>query len=1420
MPDDFPLAPAIRTVDVDRVLPRDEAQELKEAVCDAVLERTRRVVAGEGNFGAVIYGRRPRQALTSGFLLPRLNNDDDEEASDISIPVHGLDLRLRAGAAEGSIRIRPELNVYVRALPSADEMFSPVLGLRPKARFNAAADTRIQQALKTLKESEEFRRKNKAERVEARLATVSEEWRRLGVFAQGIHVQEEYDGDGGDVRAAGELDAAADEVRIPDEHSIPPEIPEKYVRLRVHAPGLELPLPFDNAEWTARAAAYEDALNGSISHAYETWIASEDGKLWAWRKGAVQGSSFWTREAWENRLAALRGIEPRKADLVPGMVAKFIVDTVRDPISPEILTARFAIENFKEGPRPGEHGFFQVSLTVAIPKQAISWMNMERVKRSYHFAGLLRVPAIGVNGGVEHQGSECDEVLRTTWMPRFVLPRMRATEIPGVPVSYNALSGEALDVADLGALPSAMEAWATDVAANTSLFENGEEGSADDENRQKSRFVGDVAAWREEAARIARGVGLLKRSQDAFRADRSSPLAVPYLAWLLTNRTFAQNGANPGWRLFQLAFILTHVPTLASRLPGYTDFFDQTFDEGSASLLYMSTGGGKSEAFFGVLIYALFLDRLRGKRRGVTAMIHYPLRLLTLQQARRLMRLLAQAEVIRHDENLRGAPFEIGFWVGSNNTPNQTAKDSSTPSDEMRGIPSIDEDPTGEKEEEFRRERTGYEGKNDSWNKLPSCPFCDPTGTKGHVTGLRLFPAEKQRLGIVCANDDCAWNRRQGSRRKRKPLPFLLVDTDIYRRAPSVLLGTVDKLALLGNHPSTINKVAAMFGMARFIEGDDDNGLFLTAHSSKDLTTLSATARKVAPSFSGGAEVFHDPLPSLIIQDELHLLEESLGTFGGIFETTLFAWLAQLAVVLGHRVPSIPGVPGQPRMPHVIGATATAADAARQMEHLYQRKVVQFPHPGPRLYRSFYTELQRFPDGSDAANARGGATTARDQESLAPWARVYASLLTNGKTHTSATIEVLTAHAVGVTRWMRDLTSDDPARRVAASLEIEESLSGGPLQGRHVAAVTAAGANRRFDVLATLVDLHRIMLTYVTNKKGGDQLMSALERRVFKDHAAAGSSYEIDAYDLELISGGVDIKGIQDVIAKAERPFAIGGFDISTTLRGIVATSAISHGVDVNALNAMAFAGMPSDIAEYIQASSRVARTHVGFSLLIPTPQNRRDRFILENHETFHRFLERMISPPAIERWADKAIARTLPSLLQTYLAGVKYQADFCRASEDKKAGVSFPGDVTVLKDLFSGDLRDPNILSCLAFIEDALGVDSDCGGAPTKWRYKKMLRQRLEGIVDDLTSGRFGGTLSDFWRVPTHGHPQPMSSLRDVDEAGQIVGTSGRSNSGRLVRDGDVRLAMDFLRNRRIAGNRTQASASELDNDGGGKGG
>ena len=124
---------------------------------------------------------------------------------------------------------------------------------------------------------------------------------------------------------------------------------------------------------------------------------------------------------------------------------------------------------------------------------------------------------------------------------------------------------------------------------------------------------------------------------------------------------------------------------------------------------------------------------------------------------------------------------------------------------------------------------------------------------------------------------------------------------------------------------------------------------------------------------------------------------------------------------------------------------------------------------------------------------------------------------------------------------------------------------------------------------------------------------------------------------------------------------------LGEALRNIVATSAISHGVDVDKFNAMFFAGLPADIAEYIQASSRVGRTHVGFSLLVPTPHSRRDRYVVETHDQFHRFLERMIPPPAVQRWADRAIRRMIPSIVQAYLCAVVEQEDFAAAADGTK---------------------------------------------------------------------------------------------------------------------------------------------------------
>ena len=330
-------------------------------------------------------------------------------------------------------------------------------------------------------------------------------------------------------------------------------------------------------------------------------------------------------------------------------------------------------------------------------------------------------------------------------------------------------------------------------------------------------------------------------------------------------------------------------------------------------------------------------------------------------------------------------------------------------------------------------------------------------------------------------------------------------------------------------------------------------------------------------------------------------------------------------------------------MPKVIAATATISNPERQLEVLYQRRPLRFPYPGSDIYHSFFACPAPPPDGNPARLTLSRELPASSApEATAPWMRLFVSLMTNGATHTVTAVAVLSAFHTTISTLWRGLR--DPASRAGTIAALRAAqypdVSGG---WRQAAIDRAVRDNRETQVMA-LIDLHRVALAYVTNKKGGDQIMDALDAAVRQRHRAVHQPLE--RFISRLISGGIDMKEIQEIMEQAKaacpgQPYP----EIDDRIRSIVATSAISHGVDVDRFNSMFFAGLPSDIAEYIQASSRVGRAHVGFVMLIPTPQNRRDRYVVETHDIFHRFLERMIAPPAVERWAENAIRRVMASL-------------------------------------------------------------------------------------------------------------------------------------------------------------------------------
>ena len=174
---------------------------------------------------------------------------------------------------------------------------------------------------------------------------------------------------------------------------------------------------------------------------------------------------------------------------------------------------------------------------------------------------------------------------------------------------------------------------------------------------------------------------------------------------------------------------------------------------------------------------------------------------------------------------------------------------------------------------------------------------------------------------------------------------------------PAVVLGTIDKLALIGQHDRTINAIVGMFGAAR--SWTPIIGIFTCRAAPRTGAAEDEGWTRLYPAFESGAKVFFDPFPSLIIQDEGHLLDESLGTFSGLFETLFEAIQVRLAqgalkdFVSTWRPDPASGAT-RPRLAKVIAATATISDPDRQLKVLYQREPLRFPCPGPTLYGSFF----------------------------------------------------------------------------------------------------------------------------------------------------------------------------------------------------------------------------------------------------------------------------------------------------------------------------------------------------------------------------------------------------------------------------------------------------------------------------------
>lgn len=1376
--------------------PRGIHPAYKEAVVDSLLGGLSARLAGRGDFYRVIYGAKPSAALISEFIVPMPPEErgGDEEADPIRISAHGMDFQMRSAATRTALGVALTGAVYVRILPSSDEI---VPGGRLEVTFPLTRQARTDIRSKIKDVLTKLAGNLSGGRSNPEWATKSYEARKGVYESMGLPFDNRLDrapvGEEADVEVERAIENVGEGVEDGDASptievgvslstpdgladDIPP--PPKWHRLELSLPSFE----FTPATAEADAARATNALNGAIAEQLAAWASSMDpdtgGMHWGYRRSRIRPSDVrdWKRYLERVRASAL-------AVIVPQIELRWVVQATPDPLDATRITVHVALENWtaalnKTNFKELEPSFFQVSVTVVVPAAEHQFLRLDRVKPSYRYNQYLKYPALGFNGGITLAVDGVLHRLTTNWAPRYVLPRIIPTD-GAVERNIEKLS-QPNCLVGLKHLITAYEAWLIQIKEHP--VDQGLDGpnATEQLKAEKEKLHLDLAAWRRELDAILCGLEILEKSHANWSGPgiQKSPLGIPFEAWVSMNAAMAKVGKSKGydeWRLFQLAFILASIPAFATRIPEFHSFYTPEVAKhaNSVTLLYFSTGGGKSEAFLGLLAFVLILDRLRGKHRGISALMRYPLRLLTLQQARRTFATMGAAEEVRHSRGHPGEPFSLGFWVGGSNTPNWHSEDS------YREVPADNE--VAPSAEAAHKNVQPYKSARERWLKLSSCPFC---GNKdGSLLALRRYSGTgANALGHFCTapKKNCSWNARFA---KPVPLPFYIVDEDIYALAPSVLLGTVDKLAAIGQSQGTIRKYFGMFGFAPLLETGSERLYVPINYKDWDGHPGSGT-RTLFPSFESGEKRFFDPFPTLLIQDEAHLLDESLGTFSGLFESALEAALDQLAPLLkGHL--SYEPESNVRRQIKVIAASATVTEPWRQMRNLYQRETVQFPHPGPALYESFYaTSLQ--PDAT-SEDVERTAISVDDVELRSHWGRVYASILTNGHRHTVAMASVLGHYHVMLTGLYERLRSEDPIKEKSARTELIRWVSPGPLQPQFVRLLAEAD----IATLLTLVDLHRISLTYVTNKKGGDQVIDTEKVQFEKLHQVEG--YTDQSLTSALISGAVSAADIQEIVRRAEtrveinKPFP----ELSETLRSVIATSAISHGVDVEEFNAMFFAGIPSDIAEYIQASSRVGRTHVGFSLLVPVPQRYRDRFVLEIHDIFHRFLERMILPAAVDRWAEKALVRAMPSFFQEYVCGMNAIERLCAADDDKKRNSPTFAMAADVRDFLA---VPANMKTTEAFMEKALGL-SFSPSPEGKNYYRSLLKGELNHYQQDLNVDRLvnGTRLVQFFAA-RNSLMRPMTSLRDVDQPG-IIYESSADASYKRVTDGMTARAMTFIR-------------------------
>lgn len=743
-----------------------------------------------------------------------------------------------------------------------------------------------------------------------------------------------------------------------------------------------------------------------------------------------------------------------------------------------------------------------------------------------------------------------------------------------------------------------------------------------------------------------------------------------------------------GWRAFQLAFILLNLDGVFKA----ENDSDWTARNKWVDLVWFPTGGGKTEAYLGLIALTIINRRKLHKERGggVAAIMRYTLRLLTMQQFQRATLVIMALELIRRwDESALGKePISIGLWVGDNSLPNS-----------MEGLI-----------EEFKKFIKRQP------NKIPfsSCPWCGSDLNpfpEGVVMTDKKDTFNLGKANLYCSDKKCSFFRGEDdpfcSNQSIKAIPVNLCDDTIYQHPPSLLFGTVDKFAQLAHKVDDNNNQKdsrRLFGRGNWEKGKPHNGYLP---------------------------------PDLIIQDELHLLLGPLGSAVALFETVVDRLCRRED---GTR-------------PKIISSTATTRNTQLQIAAIFGRKVNLFPKPGVECDDSFFAFYKRKFDNQNSDSSKYIAK------------RKYIGILPTGRTQI----------------WMQ--------MRLAAIL----------MTHRIIFELQELGENQPIEFekydkeLLKAMDYYHTVISYFNSLKEVGKTQSQVQtyilkefRRVFnrvlrpqKLMHALYTYGPIQEAELTGRLSGEEVKTeLKNVESKWESHNRFARTENNEIVRGkvppefVVATNMISVGIDVSRFNTIIMNSMPRNTAEYIQASSRVARDKEGLVITVHHPFRARDISHYEKFIEFHEKMYSYVEPISITPFTKKAIERYLGLYLATMVRHTRN--DFVDRKSASHISKLSDEQVTILLNnlvqefefkksglnefdsLVQNLLKDENISQIKVWIKEAIeewkslddGLDSQTDLVFTRATNRANQQRRQEQLYVDIEA--YEGTIhSKKWQVP-----------------------------------------------------------------------